>query len=1082
MKICKLRFKNLNSLYGEWAIDFTSSAYVSDKIFAITGPTGAGKSTILDAISLSLYGRTPRLKTITKNSNEIMSRQTGECFAEISFETKAGRFRCHWSQRKAYQKADGNLLESKHEISDVLSGQILESKKRDVAIKIEKITGMDFDRFTRSMLLAQGGFAAFLQAVPDQRAPLLEQITGTNIYSDISKQVHKQKSDVHNTLELLLAETAGIAILSDEDESSIHKVLCEKQILEKDLGSINEELENSIFWLVRIDTLKNELLQIKVESKNLSKELNAFENDRERLKKAQEAAELESDYAILSSKRELQKFDLHALAEAETKLPDQEKKLELKSTDLKNAEIKLTATKNEQKKELSMVKRVRAMDFQIFEKQSALKNIESDLKKAQNRFLENIKRQQKAISNKASVEKDFSQVEDYLSGNANDAKLVTQLAGINEQIKNFKALTAQISDINAQILKQKKQFESDISQYKKSTKLFNRLKEKHDADKKNRLLKKKKIQNLLGDRLLREYRTEHDNLLREMAYRQKIASLEEERGKLEDSNPCPLCGSLNHPFAKGNLPKTDEIEEKIEKLNHLISNVDQLEKDLKKYESKEKITGQNRVDADKQLVQAKHKKEESNANIARTEKDLKRVLKDQRKLEHIIISNLEPFGISKIPESGIEGLLTTLDTRQKKWQEHQKQKLCSEKKINELIAQIDSIDAMQRGLDISKKETQNKFKTLQSDLEKLMSGRNKFYGQKNPDTEEIQMEERVFKAERSLKSARKSRDDKKQHLNELITRINTLKENTALREPELKRFETDFLKHCKKAEFDDESIFLLSLLSIEKRKNLAQRAAKLDKKKSDIAVRKKDRETRLNQETAKKKTDDPLDHLREKQTQTRESLKIFGEEIGAIKQKLSDNKDANKRLRKKKVLIDQQKKECSRWDALHALIGSADGKKYRNFAQGLTFEVMVSHANRQLEKMTDRYLLVRDEKQPLELNIMDNYQAGEIRSTKNLSGGESFIVSLSLALGLSNMAGRNVRVDSLFLDEGFGTLDEEALETSLEALAGLQQEGKLIGIISHVPALKQRISTQITITKVSGGKSIVEGPGCKDLN
>ena len=143
--------------------------------------------------------------------------------------------------------------------------------------------------------------------------------------------------------------------------------------------------------------------------------------------------------------------------------------------------------------------------------------------------------------------------------------------------------------------------------------------------------------------------------------------------------------------------------------------------------------------------------------------------------------------------------------------------------------------------------------------------------------------------------------------------------------------------------------------------------------------------------------------------------------------------------------------------------------------------MMVSHANRQLEKMTDRYLLIRDDEQPLDLNVVDNYQAGEIRSTKNLSGGESFIVSLTLALGLSKMASRKVRVDSLFLDEGFGTLDEEALETALETLSGLQQDGKLIGIISHVSALKERINTQINITPVSGGRSSIAGPGCNKV-
>jgi exonuclease SbcC len=128
--------------------------------------------------------------------------------------------------------------------------------------------------------------------------------------------------------------------------------------------------------------------------------------------------------------------------------------------------------------------------------------------------------------------------------------------------------------------------------------------------------------------------------------------------------------------------------------------------------------------------------------------------------------------------------------------------------------------------------------------------------------------------------------------------------------------------------------------------------------------------------------------------------------------------------------------------------------------------------------MTDRYLLLRDATQPLELNVIDNYQAGEIRSTKNLSGGESFIVSLSLALGLSHMASKNVRVDSLFLAEGFGTLDEEALETALETLSSLHQDGKMIGVISHVSALKKRISTQIQVTPNAGGRSQITGPGC----
>ena len=129
MKILELKFKNLNSLYGEWVIDFSDPEYVSNGIFALTGPTGAGKSTVLDAICLALYGATPRLGKITKSSNEIMSRQTGECYAEVTFESQAGRFNCHWEQHCARKKANGNLTDARHEISDAYTGKPIETKK-----------------------------------------------------------------------------------------------------------------------------------------------------------------------------------------------------------------------------------------------------------------------------------------------------------------------------------------------------------------------------------------------------------------------------------------------------------------------------------------------------------------------------------------------------------------------------------------------------------------------------------------------------------------------------------------------------------------------------------------------------------------------------------------------------------------------------------------------------------------------------------------------------------------------------------------------------------------------------------------
>ena len=160
------------------------------------------------------------------------------------------------------------------------------------------------------------------------------------------------------------------------------------------------------------------------------------------------------------------------------------------------------------------------------------------------------------------------------------------------------------------------------------------------------------------------------------------------------------------------------------------------------------------------------------------------------------------------------------------------------------------------------------------------------------------------------------------------------------------------------------------------------------------------------------------------------------------------------------------------------MIGAAEGKTYRKFVQGLTFERLLAHANSRLRDLSDRYVLLADPTRHLEFQVMDNYQAGECRSARNLSGGESFLVSLALALGLSRMTGHSINIESLFLDEGFGTLDEDALDAALSVLSQLRQEGTLIGIISHVPALRERISAQIAVIPEAGGRSRLEGAGC----
>jgi len=247
MKILSLRFKNINSLKGEWKIDFTSPEFRDQGIFAITGPTGAGKTSILDAICLALYHQTPRL-SVSSGSNELMTRHTGDCLAEVQFSVQGKAYRAFWSQRRARNQADGKLQPPHVELAHG-SGTIISSQIADKLKQIKKITGLDFGRFTKSMLLAQGGFAAFLNASANERAELLEELTGTEIYGKISCQVFQHMTEEKKPLELLLAKADVVELLDRETEQTLIQELATLEIQEKECLTQSLGLGEKQQWL-----------------------------------------------------------------------------------------------------------------------------------------------------------------------------------------------------------------------------------------------------------------------------------------------------------------------------------------------------------------------------------------------------------------------------------------------------------------------------------------------------------------------------------------------------------------------------------------------------------------------------------------------------------------------------------------------------------------------------------------------------------------------------------------------------------------------------------------------------------------
>ena len=1219
MKILGLRFANLNSLEGEWEIDFTRPEYVSDGIFAITGPTGSGKSTILDALCLALYGQTPRLGKVTKGGNDIMSRHAGECFAEATFSTIQGSFRCHWSQHRARRRPGGELQPQKHEISDAVSGLLLHTKLQDTLAAVEMVTGMDFDRFTRSMLLAQGGFAAFLQADPDRRAPVLEQITGTEIYSRISVRVHERHRDERIKLELLRSEAGTLRPLGEDEACALRS---EAEALLRQESEFSGQLEvasGALRSREQVAKLQEELDGIDGQIKELHREKEIFGPDAARLLRSRVADSLEKHYAALQHQRQELLREGGDLSDLERVRPGLEAAVQRDRQRLDGAGDALRTASEAEAQARPLLQQVRELDRNISERLGACDSIrrELDAREVEVGSLE--KERARLASAMALKRQEYDETVHRLLQNSADAGLVSGLSGIRQAFGEVESdrrrLESALEDLSvassqeAASLQAKLVGEQAAEQLKKLIAEADRILAAR-RDEHSRLLEGKSLRELRVDldrarerrKLLGEiagiYATGREfapkiaqvvseldrleamksetearllqaRLLLGSAEREvtvleenrrlaeKVKSYEEERRRLAEGEPCPLCGSTAHPFASGSEPLPSDgdprldlarqaMQQQAEQVRSLEISVaesstgigqrkvrlSELESDRDSYGRKciallreAGITEAPR-DAEPSVLEAleasvvtqetlsvKVEKAESiEQSVLDAERNRQSLLEEGgvRELalakaverlaaasaEHLRAKTahgeaqegflrrvsglrhlLEPFGISFEQDHDSSVIVEGLEARCDRRIADEADKRSLESAITDDQAAASGVDARIASARQELVAKRSAMEAVAAEARMLSDRRLELFGERDPVAEDAILATAVASARAELDEARDSYFSSMQVFRVHETSMATLAGSIEKRTDEVGALKSGFRDALLLKGFEDEASFTASRLAEGERQKLEQISEILQQREQELVSRQADRSERRRQELEGIRDGRSTDELSRFATGLRETLQVTREKIGAIRQKLAENEHLAGEQRRMARAIEAQASECRRWELLHELIGSSDGKKFRNFAQGLTFEVMVAHANRQLSSMTDRYQLVRDDETPLELNVVDNWQAGEVRSTRNLSGGESFIVSLALALGLSQMSSRNVRVDSLFLDEGFGTLDEDALETALETLSSLQQSGKLIGMISHVSALKERISTRIRVLPLNGGRSTISGPG-----
>ena len=1223
MKILRLSFKNLNSLAGVWEIDFTHPDYVSSGIFAITGPTGAGKSTILDAICLALYGQTPRLGRITQSENEIMSRQSGECFSEVVFETAKGSFCCHWSQHRSRKQADGQLQSPKHEIAEAASGQILESKLRAVADKVEEVTGMDFDRFTRSMLLAQGGFAAFLQARPDERAPILEQITGTAIYSRISIKVHERTAQERARLTELRGELEGIQLLSPAEAEALQLEQAELQRMDVTLTEEVRLLREAHAWRERIGALEGELRQLDQDRLSFEVRKTAAGPELELLALASQALKLSGEHAQLRSMRTQQVEEQGQLKGARERFPQLQAEWQSAFDALELAESGVIRTQGEQAREAELIRETRALDIRLGEAQAHLRTLTDEI--------EHTARQESAYRlvlaecdrRIGASDDELREIAAFLGEHQVDAGLSESLTGIEEQLKGVTSLAGHSRQIQARLAQQAGVIEKAGRALGEAEDVWQRAHENvSGAQQRCDTLRAAGAALLQGDELT-AWRREAERVatrqrrlgeiqeglirleglrprvaglqergnglelqcralldqeralageseLREQIARgmqenvvllNRVRDLEQDRLQLVDGAPCPLCGAVEHPYAAGNIPQLDQAQQKLalalteakqvgEQLSRIRLEQVKVDKDLQQLRQelselgerqlcdesfcanallelglaadvtawgdiicRESESCQDQLHKRRAVIQQAEQLEQEErsaqaalqklkdqlaghdqarltarlghaaalAEAGRLEGERATLRADLDRAVATLGEGVACYGCRAIDADRANDVLIELRERRNAYVRHVQAKDGLEKKRAESVAERETQRALVAESEKSRSDKEQRLTEHGAQRDALVEQRLELYGERNPDVEEKRLADTLRLAVERREAALQLHHRLKGELDQLQGQIERLTHSLAQRGGQLAEREAAFCLHLLELGFGDESSFGQACLPGERFDALTRLVDALRSEETALATRHQDRSQALAGELNRNLTEKPLDLIQEENAALSARLNELHKALGALEERLRQHAEQQTLHQTRLQEIEVQQQECQRWERLHSLIGSGDGKRFRNFAQGLTFELMVAHANRQLQKMSDRYILLRDDQEPLELNVIDNYQAGEIRSTKNLSGGESFIASLALSLGLSSMSSRNVRVDSLFLDEGFGTLDEDALETALETLSGLQQDGKLIGIISHVPALKERIGTQIQVESGSGGRSTLGGPGCRRI-
>lgn len=1196
MKILSIRIKNLASLAGEHFIDFESEPLASAGLIAIIGKTGAGKSTILDAMCLALFNRIPRLKDsdgklVDVDGSELLSnspltvlrRGTAHGYAELCFVAQDQKtYLARWELKRSREKADGKLQSVQRYLKCLSDGVVIADKTKAVDTNIHKITQLSFEQFTRAVLLAQSEVTAFLKARDNERGELLEYLTDSAIFAKIGQLAFEKTKSIASKRKELENLIGHIELLTEEQVIDLTSQFEKAKIQYSALEAEKNQLEQQQRWFQRKQQLDTEILlkqqivdaQLKtqqelVSQRELLQQLTVFSEIRSNVFQQQQLLKTEQQLTPQLAQQQQLFSQMTIQFEAEQKRFTQ-------------AELALNKQQKFEETHFNTLNEVRKCiqerDF-----------LGSEFKKLQNKMNELEERNKPTLQ--ALHEKQYNieqttqkqnELKKELIATQHFSRLDTGLNAhiqqLNHFIQQYQSLESQINTLSqAELQKQKLDLQQSIEQFGlidqiETNLIQTRQQREQHIQRLNQLETLEQKLNYLFElqadaqhnqaqlnTLTEQYhQAEKDTQQTEKAYQtskaekltiqhvlqqQKLLhteNIEHLRAELKDGEACLVCGSTTHPYrhnaeliSKTLLDLQQQQEDTA--IQKELADFQAWQQTQQKQTQLHAEIGQRQASLQITLskVEANHKSVLEHAliaqvalNLAESQTNTLQQLHQTQQQLKIQIQELEEK-INNLSENQktqhnlqqriqqTEHLLTTADnlksqiqhitecfveSEQLKWQ-HQPlataqhnltrliQRLEQLGQLEQFNTQINQITQQQQTLQLTLENTlkqiteikQTQDEVKQSGIQNTetaiqliqgMTGQNEI----KPNEWLIEYEVSRQQTQKHYQEQRLSFEQQRNHFEQAKNQLEQIKIQLQQTQENLQQHNTEIKfwleKHPHLQNHDLNHLLNITPSQEQEIRSVLQHADKV------LA------ETNAALKTIQEQYSEHLQHqpnidlsqLQQRITENSEAFTILQNQRDQLKLQLELHQQNINKQQQFANQISEIQLEEHRWSKISDLMGDKEGKKFRDYAQQYNLDILLEYANQQLAMLSQRYTLKRLDNS-LSLAIIDHDMDGETRAVASLSGGESFLTALALSLAIANMASGHTKIESLFIDEGFGTLDASSLHMVMNALDQLQNQGRKVVLISHIQEMHERIPVQIQVRPVGAGASTIEVVG-----